>query len=229
MNLANDRGIQVIEDAAQAHGARYEGRRAGTFGIAGCFSFYPGKNLGAFGEAGAVVTSDSKLADRIRLLLDHGQARKYVHEVPGWNCRMDGIQAAVLQIKLRRLEQNNRRRQQHAERYADLLKDVPNVILPASHPDRTHIYHIYGIRVPHRHRFMDRLNSLGIGCGIHYPIPIHLQRAYADLGHDDGSFPVAERCASEFVSLPMYPELGVDQINLVARAVATASSSSLAA
>jgi dTDP-4-amino-4,6-dideoxygalactose transaminase len=222
LDFAWARGIAVIEDAAQAHGARYDGHPAGSLGNAGCFSFYPGKNLGAFGEAGAVVTRDAALADRIRVLLDHGQRRKYHHAALGWNCRMDGIQAAVLQVKLRHLEQNNERRRQHAEHYARVLAGVPRGVLPACGPGRTHVHHIFAIRVPDRIAFMRHLESRGIGCGIHYPVPVHLQEAYASLGHRRGSFPVAERCAAQFVSLPMYPELTADQIDAVAQAAAEA-------
>lgn len=219
LEFARARGLAVIEDAAQAHGARYQGHPAGSLGTAGCFSFYPGKNLGAFGEAGAVVTPDAAIAERIRVLRDHGQIRKYHHAELGWNCRMDGIQAAVLQVKLRHLEANNARRRQHAARYAQALADLPGLVLPATAPDRTHVHHVFAIRVPDRDSFMRDLEARGIGCGIHYPVPVHLQKAYADLGHGPGSFPVSERCAAEFVSLPMYPELTTDQIDAVVEAV----------
>lgn len=222
LSFARARGIAVIEDAAQAHGARYNGHRAGSLGNAGCFSFYPGKNLGAFGEAGAVVTQDARLADKIRALRDHGQVRKYHHAAIGWNCRMDGIQAAVLQVKLRHLEQRNERRGEHAAQYALALADIPGLVLPICAPCRTHVSHIYAIRVAERKSFMRHLESQGIDCGIHYPVPVHLQEAYANLGHRRGTFPVAERCASEFVSLPMFPELSSDQIDAVVQAVATA-------
>jgi dTDP-4-amino-4,6-dideoxygalactose transaminase len=219
LEFARARGIPVIEDAAQAHGATHNGHRAGSSGTAGCFSFYPGKNLGAFGEAGAVVTNDPELADRIRVLRDHGQVRKYEHAFIGWNCRMDGIQAAVLQLKLRQLETNNERRRQHAAQYARLLEGIPNLILPVCGQGCGHVHHIFAVRVPGRKELMSSLESRGIGCGIHYPVPVHLQEAYAGLGKGPGSFPVAERCAKEFVSLPMYPELTSAQINVVAEAV----------
>lgn len=222
LEFARHRKIAVVEDAAQAHGARYDGHPAGSLGTAGCFSFYPGKNLGAFGEAGAVATRDKALADRVRVLLDHGQVRKYNHAVLGWNCRMDGIQAAVLQVKLRHLEHHNEMRRRHAAHYARALAGIPHLVLPTCAPGRTHARHIYAIRVPDRGPFMHHLESLGIGCGIHYPVPIHLQEAYAALGHRRGSFPIAERCAAEFVSLPMFPELTSDQIDAVAQAVAQA-------
>ena len=222
LRFARGRGIAVIEDAAQAHGARYEGYRAGSLGTAGCFSFYPGKNLGAFGEAGAVVTQDARLAERIRVFRDHGQVRKYQHAEIGWNCRMDGIQAAVLQVKLRYLEHRNERRRRHAAHYARALGGIPGLVLPMCEPWRTHVSHIYAIRVANRKSFMRHLELRGIGCGIHYPVPVHLQQAYAVLGHRRGAFPVAERCAAEFVSLPMYPELTSTHIEAVAEAVAEA-------
>jgi dTDP-4-amino-4,6-dideoxygalactose transaminase len=216
LEVARRHGIPVVEDAAQAHGATYKGRRAGTFGIAGCFSFYPGKNLGAFGEAGAVVTNDAELADRIRCLRDHGQVRKYHHDHIGWNARMDGIQGAVLQVKLRRLAAANEARRNHARQYARLLADVEQVVLPVEAPGRTHVYHVYAVRVPDRDEVLQRMGRRGIACGIHYPIPVHLQKAYRHLGYDEGSFPVAEQCAREFLSLPMYPELRPEQVELVA-------------
>lgn len=222
LRFARARGIAVVEDAAQAHGARYDGQRAGSLGSAGCFSFYPGKNLGAFGEAGAVVTQDVGLAERIRMFRDHGQVRKYHHAEIGWNCRMDGIQAAVLQVKLRYLDKRNERRARHAARYARALAGIPGLVLPGCHPSRTHVSHIYAVRVGDRKTFMQQLEARGIGCGIHYPVPVHLQQAYAGLGHRRGAFPVAERCAAEFVSLPMYPELTSSQIAAVVEAVEAA-------
>lgn len=216
LEVARRHGIPVVEDAAQAHGATYKGRRAGTFGIAGCFSFYPGKNLGAFGEAGAVVTNDAELADRIRCLRDHGQVRKYHHDHIGWNARMDGIQGAVLQVKLRRLAAANEARRNHARQYARLLADVEQVVLPVEAPGRTHVYHVYAVRVPDRDEVLQRMGRRGIACGIHYPIPVHRQKAYQHLGYGEGSFPVAEQCAREFLSLPMYPELRPEQVELVA-------------
>ena len=222
LEFARARGIAVIEDAAQAHGARYDGHRAGSLGTVGCFSFYPGKNLGAFGEAGAVVTQDARLAERIRMFRDHGQVRKYHHAEIGWNCRMDGIQAAVLQVKLRYLDKRNQRRRRHAARYARALAGIPGLVLPICAPSRTHVSHIYAVRVAERKTFMYQMESQGIGCGIHYPVPVHLQEAYAGLGHRRGAFPAAERCAAEFVSLPMYPELTSAQVDAVVLAVKAA-------
>ena len=212
-------GLFVVEDAAQAHGALYQGKRAGSLGDAGCFSFYPGKNLGAFGEAGGVATSDGELARKIRLLIDHGQSRKYYHSVVGWNCRMDGIQAAILSVKLRDLERNNAKRRKISARYSKALERLPHIALPATDPRGSHVHHHFVIRVPDRHRFMAGLLKKGVATSIHYPIPIHLQEAYAHLGYSRGSFPVAERCAEEFVSLPIYPELSPPQISAVIDAV----------
>lgn len=222
MDFARERGIAVVEDAAQAHGAEYRGRRAGSFGEAGCFSFYPGKNLGALGEAGAVVTRDPQLAAMMRVLRDHGQNRKYHHSVIGWNCRMDGIQAAILELKLRDLDRNNRLRRQHAEYYAKGLAYHSKLVLPVSHPRGLHVHHIHAVRVAERAAFIDHLTRRGVGTGIHYPVPVHLQQAYSNLGLGPGCFPVSERCAHEFVSLPMYPELSIAQLDTVIAAVAEA-------
>ena len=219
LELARKRGLFVIEDAAQAHGATYHGHPAGSLGDAGCFSFYPGKNLGAFGEAGAVVTNDSRLRDKLRVLRDHGQIRKYHHTMVGWNCRMDGIQGAVLRVKLRHLPHGNRLRRERAQEYAEALAHLDDVILPFAAEYRDHVYHIYAIRVQDRDRVTKCLHDQGIEFGIHYPIPIHLQEAYRGLGYGLGSFPVSERIAQEFVSLPMFPELSSDQVKVVSDCV----------
>jgi dTDP-4-amino-4,6-dideoxygalactose transaminase len=222
LEIAERRGIPVIEDACQAHGALYKTRRAGSLGRAGCFSFYPGKNLGAFGEAGAVTTNDPNLAARMRMFRDHGQARKYHHDAVGWNARMDGIQAAVLSVKLPHLDRNNALRRAHAARYAELLAGLPDVGVPSEAEHAWHVYHVYALRVPDRDRVLSELQQRGIGCGIHYPIPVHLQHAYASLGYGPGTFPVAETCAREFLSLPMVPELTDAQIIAVAESVSSA-------
>lgn len=219
MDVARIHRLFVIEDACQAHGAEYGGRKVGTIGDAGCFSFYPGKNLGAFGEAGAVVTTNGQLRDSMRILRDHGQIRKYHHTMVGWNCRMDGIQAAVLRVKLRHLDQINRLRCNRALEYDEALADVEPVIAPFKAPAVTHVYHLYAIRVQNRDAVIHDLAEKGIGTGIHYPIPIHLQEAYRSLGYGTGDFPVAEQCASEFISLPMYPELPANQIPIVVEAL----------
>ncbi len=219
LKFARARGLFVIEDAAQAHGAEYKGRKAGSMGDAGCFSFYPGKNLGAFGEAGAIVTNDAALQEKMRVLRDHGQVRKYHHTMVGWNCRMDGIQAAVLSVKLRHLEKGNQLRRAHASHYDQALRECDEVVTPVRTAHNNHVYHIYAIRVHERDHVMQSLTQRGIGCGIHYPIPVHMQEAYRSLGYAKGAFPVAERCAEQFVSLPMFPELTHAQVSVVADAV----------
>jgi dTDP-4-amino-4,6-dideoxygalactose transaminase len=219
MEIAARHGIPVVEDACQAHGAEYKGRQAGTIGATGCFSFYPGKNLGALGEAGGVVTNDSHLNKTIRTLRDHGQSQKYHHSMVGWNARMDGIQGAALQIKLRRLAEGNEARRRNAALYSELLADVEGVRLPVEAPGRKHVYHVYAIRVQARDELLRAMGTKGVACGIHYPIPVHLQEAYRSLGLGRGSFPVAECCAQEFLSLPMFPELTSPQIEHVAAEV----------
>jgi dTDP-4-amino-4,6-dideoxygalactose transaminase len=219
LEFARAHGLFVIEDAAQAHGADYKGRKAGTLGDAGCFSFYPGKNLGAFGEAGAVVTNDAELTKKIQVLRDHGQDRKYYHSLAGWNCRMDGIQAAVLSIKLRHLEDANRLRREHALQYNQAFAGIDEVATPFEANYARHVYHVYAIRVEERDEIRRHLAEKGIGCAVHYPIPIHLQEACRNLGHRAGAFPVAENLAEEFLSLPMFPELTEEQIEYVAHCV----------
>jgi dTDP-4-amino-4,6-dideoxygalactose transaminase len=222
LEFARANGLFVIEDAAQAHGAEYKGRNAGTLGDAGCFSFYPGKNLGAFGEAGAVVTNDTDLAEKIRVLRDHGQSQKYHHTTIGWNCRMDGIQAAVLSVKLRHLEQANLLRRQRASLYNQAFAEFDGVGTPVEANYARHVYHIYAVRVEERDELRRFLEAKGIGCGVHYPIPIHLQEAWRNVGYSEGSFPIAENLAKEFLSLPMFPELTRDQIEYVAFCVGEA-------
>jgi dTDP-4-amino-4,6-dideoxygalactose transaminase len=217
--IARSHRLFVIEDACQAHGAEYKGRKAGTLADAGCFSFYPGKNLGAFGEAGAVVTNNPELDKKIRILRDHGQVRKYHHEMIGWNCRMDGIQGAVLRVKLRHLHNNNERRRSHAAYYNELLEGCEDMVTPFAAAYARHVYHVYAIRVQEREKVMRFLDEIGIATGVHYPIPIHLQAAYQSLGYKEGAFPIAERAAAEFVSLPMFPELTRGQIELVSYGV----------
>jgi len=216
LEIARKRKLFVIEDASQAHGAEYKGRKAGSIGDAGCFSFYPGKNLGAYGEAGAVVTNNEELDKKMRMLRDHGQAKKYYHTLIGWNARMDGIQGAVLSVKLRHLPAWNDGRRRNAGIYDELLKGVTGVAAPKEAAYAKHVYHIYAIRVPGRDRLIAALAEKDIHCGIHYPIPVHLLDAYQSLNLGKGSFPVAEKSASEFVSLPMYAELTGEQIAKVA-------------
>jgi len=214
--IAHRHGVPVVEDASQAHGAEYRGRRAGSLGAAGCFGFDPGKNLGAFGEAGAVTTDEPELRAKIQVLFDHGQATKQLHSIIGWNARMDGIQAAVLSVKLRRLEAANASRGSHGRLYDQLLAHEPRVIRPWVAPLNTHVFHIYAVRVRDRDGVLQRAAARGVNCAVHYPVPIHLQKAYSFLELGAGSFPVAERCAREFLSLPMYPELTTEQIQFVA-------------
>ena len=222
LEFARAHNLFVIEDAAQAHGAEYKGRKVGTLGDAGCFSFYPGKNLGAFGEAGAVITNDFELQEKIRVLRDHGQVRKYHHTMVGWNCRMDGIQAAVLRVKLQHLASGNLRRRAHALQYNQALEGLEEVVAPIEAPYARHVYHIYAIRVQERDQIMELLKDRGIQCGVHYPVPIHLQKAYRSLGYQEGALPISERTAMEFVSLPMFPELTEAQIAMVASGVRAA-------
>ena len=215
--IAARHGTPVVEDACQAHGAEFKGRRAGSLGVVGCFSFYPGKNLGAFGEAGAVTTEEPELRSRIRALRDHGQAAKNQHAAIVWNARMDGIQAAVLSLKLRHLEPANAARRAHARLYDDLLADEPRVVRPWVAPYAKHAFHIYAVRVRDRDGVLKRMAACGVNCAVHYPVPIHLQEAYRFLGLEAGSFPVTERCAHEILSLPMYPELRPEDIELVVK------------
>jgi dTDP-4-amino-4,6-dideoxygalactose transaminase len=225
LSIARRNGTPVVEDACQAHGAEYKGRKAGSMGVAGCFSFYPGKNLGAFGEAGAVTTDEAELRSKVQVLRDHGQATKHQHSTIGWNSRMDGIQAAVLSLKLRRLNEVNAARRAHALLYNELLADEPRVIRPTVAPHNLPVFHIYAVRVQDRDGVLQRMSARGVNCGIHYPVPIHLQKAYGFLGLAAGSYPVAERCAREFLSLPMYPELTPEQIGFVAGALKESLSS----
>jgi dTDP-4-amino-4,6-dideoxygalactose transaminase len=217
MAIARRRNLFVIEDACQAHGAVYKGRKAGSIGDAGCFSFYPGKNLGALGEAGAVVTNNSSLAAEIAVFRDHGQSAKYHHARIGWNARMDGIQGAVLRLKLASLAENNALRREHASAYSQLLGDCAGLTVPHVSANGVPVFHLYVVRVEGRDEVLRKMAVQGIACGIHYPIPVHLQVAYRGLGLRAGSFPVAERLACEALSLPMYPELAATQIVAVAR------------
>ncbi|MBN1916914.1 MAG: DegT/DnrJ/EryC1/StrS family aminotransferase [Verrucomicrobia bacterium] len=215
LELAHRKGLVVIEDAAQAHGAEYKGRSAGAMGTVGCFSFYPGKNLGAYGDGGIIVTNDDELADKLRLLRNWGSVVKYHHPTIGFNSRLDTIQAAVLNVKLKHLARWNEARRQCARIYTDLLASEPLVITPRSMPYTTHVYHLYVVQVPERDRVLKGLQAAGVGAGIHYPVPVHLQGAYAPLGHREGDFPNAERLAQRCLSLPLYAELQEDQIAAV--------------
>lgn len=215
MEVVERYGLFVIEDACQAHGARYKGRRVGSIGHVGAFSFYPGKNLGAYGDGGALVTNDPHIADRVRMMRNYGQREKYHHVSLGWNRRLDTIQAAVLQVKLRYLDEWNALRRRWAALYDQLLEDI-DVVRPVAAPSGEHVYHLYVVQVEERDRLQTYLAANGIATGIHYPIPIHLQRVYADLGYQTGDFPVSERCAPRLLSLPMFPELKAEEVEFIA-------------
>ena len=207
--------LVVIEDACQAHGAEYEGRRAGSLGDIGCFSFYPVKNLGAYGEGGAAVTSNPGYADTMRLLRSWGERTRYEHTIRGFNYRMDGIQGAILGVKLRHLDAWTEARRTRARAYDQLLAGTP-VITPRQLPAVRHVYHAYAIRLPRRDAWRVRLQEMGVQTAVHYPIPVHLQPAYRDLGYESGDFPVAEALGREILSLPIYPEITDGQIGEVA-------------
>ncbi len=216
--LARENSLIVIEDACQAHGARYKGQRVGSLGHAAAFSFYPAKNLGAYGDAGAVVTNDPKIDEKLRMLRNYGSREKYVHDMQGFNRRLDTLQAAVLRVKLKYLDQWNEARRAHAARYAELLADS-GVAAPQAADYAEPIWHLYVIRSQARDALRKHLTQRGIATGIHYPIPIHEQAAYADLGYKRGTFPVTERASDEILSLPMYAELTDAQIGQVAQAI----------
>jgi dTDP-4-amino-4,6-dideoxygalactose transaminase len=213
MEIARKHKLFVVEDACQAHGAEYKGKKAGTIGDLGAFSFYPGKNLGAYGEAGAVTSTNKEYIDFIKKFRDHGQYKKYYHDYIGWNDRMDGIQGAVLSVKLKYLQTWTEQRREHAEYYRSLLQEEKDKIqLPLEAKYAKHVYHIFAIQTGQRDQLITHLKNEGINCGIHYPVPIHLQQAYAHQNCKAGSFPVVEESAARFVSLPMYAELTNEQI-----------------
>ncbi len=218
LEIARRHGLLVIEDAAQAHGAEYNGRRVGSLADMACFSFYPGKNLGAYGEGGAVVTGNPEFANTIRKLRNWGESRRYSHELPGYNYRMEGMQGAVLRVKLRHLERWTAGRRAIAAYYTDRLKEC--CVTPQQMPYAMHVYHVYAIRMPHRDAVAQNLNAAGVQVGIHYPIPVHLQQAYRDPRYQEGHFPVAETVARQVLSLPLYPEMDRRQMETVCDAVA---------
>lgn len=215
MDLAREHDIIVIEDAAQAHGAMNRGRRAGSFGDMACFSFYPGKNLGAYGDAGAVLTSNDQFADMLRLLRDHGARDKYHHLVDAHNSRLDGLQAAVLNVKLRHLEKWNESRRRIAAQYMEQLKDSPDVKRPGVEPFNEPVWHLFVIRVPHRDEIRELMSERGIDTGIHYPVALHEQPVYKDLGYAPEDFPVAHRNAPQLLSLPIFPEMTEEECSYV--------------
>jgi dTDP-4-amino-4,6-dideoxygalactose transaminase len=216
--LAAKHNLHVIEDAAQAHGAEYKGRRVGGLGAAGCFSFYPSKNLGAYGEAGAIVTNDEDLAHQLRLLRQHGQTSKYAHAIVGYNFRLEEMQAAVLNVKLAHLDKWNNGRRERAARYNELLSET-ELVLPREMEYSRHVYHVYAVQCDNRDELQNRLAAKGIQSGVHYPIPIHLQPAYATLGYKTGDLPVTERLSERVLSLPLFAELTDAQQLAVANAI----------
>jgi dTDP-4-amino-4,6-dideoxygalactose transaminase len=218
LDIARRHNLIVIEDAAQAHGSEYKGRRVGSIGDMGCFSFYPGKNLGACGEGGMVVTNNEDFAQRIRMLRDWGQERKYHHVYKGFNYRMEGIQGAILRVKLRHLDAWTEARRRHAESYNELLTDV-DVRTPVEKDYARHVYHVYAVRAAERDAIQQALQVHEIQTGIHYPIPVHLQKAYSEYGYSEGDLPVTEQAAKELLSLPMFPELTRSQAEEVCNAL----------
>jgi dTDP-4-amino-4,6-dideoxygalactose transaminase len=224
--IARQHGLKVVEDACQAHGARFAGRRVGSLGDLAAFSFYPAKNLGAYGDAGILTTRDAELADRVRTMRNYGQRAKYEHVAMAWNRRLDTIQAAVLRVKLRHLDRWNEARRAHAALYTRLLAGS-GVELPWARPDVEHVHHLYVVQADARDELLAALRTRGIGAALHYPVPIHLQEAYRERGPGPGAFPVTERAAARLLSLPMYPELGRDQVEWIADAVRRAVTSTV--
>ncbi|MCU1306233.1 MAG: DegT/DnrJ/EryC1/StrS aminotransferase [Acidobacteriaceae bacterium] len=215
LEIARRHNLHLVEDACQAHGATYKGRKAGSLGVAGCFSFYPGKNLGCLGEGGAVVTSNPELAQRMRMLRDHGSVKKYEHSLPGYNFRLEGLQGGFLSVKLRHLDRWNARRREVAKLYNELLSDT-SIGLSAEMGWGEHVYHLYVIQAEDRETLRQALGAAGIECGLHYPVPLHLQAAYADLGYEKGRFPVSEHLSSHILSLPMHPYITDEEVKGVA-------------
>ncbi len=218
MGLAKRYNLKVIEDAAQAHGAEYKGKKAGSIGDVGCFSFYPGKNLGAYGDAGMVVTNNEEMAEKIKLLRNHGRiTKKYEHKIEGYSSRLDNLQAAILRVKLRHLNEWNESRRNNAKKYNELLRNVDKIIIPYEADYAKHVYHLYVIRVNEKQRdlLIETLKRNDIAAGIHYPIPLHLQPAYIYLNYKVGDFPFTEKVSKEIISLPIYPELTISQIETI--------------
>lgn len=213
--ITHQYNLLLIEDACQAHGARFQDKRVGSFGDAACFSFYPGKNLGAYGDGGMIVTNDAGIAAKLRVMRNCGQSEKYKHVMVGFNRRLDNLQAAVLRVKLPHLESWNESRRSAAQLYNEFLKDADDIVTPLEGDERTHVYHLYVIQHPRRDELLAHLCTQGISAGLHYPTPVHLQPCYQSLNVPPGSLPVTESLASRVISLPMYPELTRDQIQFV--------------
>jgi dTDP-4-amino-4,6-dideoxygalactose transaminase len=226
LEIAQRHNIPLVEDACQAHGAMYKQKRAGTLGVAGCFSFYPGKNLGCLGEGGAVVTDDPQLAAQMRMLRDHGSVKKYEHRVPGYNFRMEGLQGGFLSVKLPHLDNWNDRRRAAADKYREMLSDS-GLALPVEMAYGRHIYHLYVIQSDDRETLRQQLTAAGVETGLHYPVPLHLQEAYTCMGYGKGSFPVSERLSERILSLPMHPGITDSQIEQVASVVLERSNAQL--
>ena len=212
--IAEQHNLTVIEDAAQAHGSEYKGKRVGSLSPFTCYSFFPGKNLGAYGDAGMVLTNNESWAERMRMLCDHGRKGKYEYEMEGYNFRMDGMQAAILSAKLKHLDDWTEMRRRNGDLYNQYL-DKANVVTPVEKEYAKHVYHCYVIRTKNRRAIQDKLKEEGIATGVHYPMALHLQPAYADFGYTRGDFPVSEQCADEVLSLPMFPELTEDEIQRI--------------
>jgi dTDP-4-amino-4,6-dideoxygalactose transaminase len=219
IELAKKYNLKVIEDAAQAHGAEHEGEKVGSIGDVGCFSFYPGKNLGAYGDAGIITTNNEEIAKKIKLLRNHGSIKKYEHEIEGYSSRLDNLQAAILRVKLKYLNKWNDMRRRNAKKYNELLSSIDGVITPYEADYAKHVYHLYVIRTENRDKLREELRSKDIATGIHYPIPLHLQAAYKYLGYEYGDFPVTEECSQEILSLPMFTELSEDQIEEIVKLI----------
>ena len=214
MDIAEDNDLKIIEDSAQAHGAEYKGRKSGTIANAGCFSFYPGKNLGAYGDAGMVTTNDDEIAENVKILRDHGRSDKYEHKIIGFNHRIDALQAAILNVKLKHLNEWTDARRKNAKLYDELLGRCA-VVTPVEKEYNKHVYHLYVIRTKNREELQKHLKAQGISTGIHYPIPLHLQPAYSNLNHKQGDFPITEKYSGEILSLPMFAELTEHEIEYV--------------
>lgn len=213
MELAKRYDLKIIEDAAQAHGAEYKNKKIGSIGDAACFSFYPGKNLGAYGDGGIITTNNDEIANQIKLLRNHGRiSEKYKHDIEGYSSRLDNLQAAILRVKLRYLNEWNRKRRENAKKYNELLNGVSGIITPYEADYSKHVYHLYVIRTKNRNKLREELQSKGMATGIHYPIPLHLQPAYNYIGYKEGDFPVTEKASQEILSLPMFAELSENLI-----------------
>jgi dTDP-4-amino-4,6-dideoxygalactose transaminase len=218
--ICAENSLILLEDCAQSHLAEYKGKKTGSMGVAGCFSFYPGKNLGACGEAGAVVTSNQQLAETMQQLKQHGISdNKYLHNLAGHNYRMEEIQAAALRVKMKYISEWTDKRRKHAQTYRKLLQGIPGIVIPREKPDVKHVYHLFVIRSQKRDKLLAHLNAKGIGAGLHYPTPLHLQPAYAALGYQQGNFPVAEKYAGEIISLPLFPELENGEIEYICETI----------